>query len=68
MTTPAICTACGFEHRYPATRGARIAKMHCVHCGKAHTLTRGGRNPSTAARAARKARGRRERRTVTARK
>jgi hypothetical protein len=57
MATPAICTRCGHEHRYPATKGARIRNMHCVRCGGLGTLARGGRNPSTAARAARRARG-----------
>jgi hypothetical protein len=57
MATDAICTGCGFEHKYSAKRGARIAQMHCVRCGRLGTLARSGRYPSAAARAARTAKG-----------
>jgi len=59
MAAPAICTVCGYEHKYPATKGWRLASMHCVACGRPSTLTRCGRNPSSAAVATRRARRRR---------
>jgi hypothetical protein len=54
---PAICTACGHEHKYPGNKGSRIAKMACVRCGSVRTLARAGRRPGASARAAIKAWG-----------
>jgi hypothetical protein len=53
MATPAICTDCGHERRYPARRGSLISQMACKVCDAWQTLARAGSYPSAKAQAAR---------------
>jgi hypothetical protein len=52
MAIPAICTNCGNQRTYPGTKGSKLSRTACAHCGLGGTLALAGRRPGARARAA----------------